>query len=388
VADADQQLARSERRTSPIELLWDLVFVFAVTQVSALLSGHLSWSGLGRAMIVLALVWWAWSAFVWAVNAQEEETPILRVILLAGMVLVFIAGLAIPRAFGPQARLFAFAYSGVRLLHLGLYADAARRGQASARAIAGFGATVLAGIALLIVGSFLGGWHRDVLWSAAVAIDYAGPGWLTRERLRGLQELAVAHFAERYALFVIICLGESIVAIGVGASGRALNAERVAAVTLGLLTIAGLWWTYFERSASLAEERIRAQANPVLAAADAYSYLHLLLVAGIIIFAVGVKLSIAHAASPLGAGPRFALCGGIVLYLLGHAAFRLRLGGAVNPERLVFAAALLVLAALGEGVAAWALVAAASAIVLALCALETARDRRRLGTRALIATGE
>jgi low temperature requirement protein LtrA len=388
VADADQQAARSERRTSPIELLWDLVFAFALTQVTTLLSAHLSWSGLGHSMIVLALVWWAWSAFVWAVNAQEEETPVLRVVLLAGMVLIFIAGLAIPRAFSSEARLFAFAYCGVRLLHLGLYADAARRGNASARAIAGFALTVAAGVVLLLVGSFLGGWHRAALWTAALAIDYAGPGWLTRDRLRGLQHVAVAHFAERYALFVIICLGESIVAIAVGASGRALTAPRVAAVAAGLLTVAGLWWTYFERAASEAEQRIRDQAEPVLAAADAYSYLHLLLVAGIIIFAVGVKLSTAHAASPLGAAARFALCGGIALYLLGHAAFRLRLGGGVNPERLAFAAALLALAALGEGVAAWALVALAGAIVLAMCALETAHERRRIDTRTLVATGE
>jgi low temperature requirement protein LtrA len=387
VADADQQPAR-ERRTSPIELLWDLVFVFAVTQVATLLSAHLSWTGLVRALIVLALVWWAWSAFVWAVNAQEEETPFVRVILLAGMVLIFIAGLAIPRAFGSEARLFAFSYSGVRLLHLGLYADAARRGNASARAIAGFSLTVAVGIVLLLVGSYLGGWRRDVLWTAALGIDYAGPGWLTRGRLRGLQHVAVAHFAERYALFIIICLGESIVEIGVGASGRALTAERVAAVAFGLLTIAGLWWTYFERSASLAEARMREQAEPVLAASDAYSYLHLLLVAGIIIFAVGVKLSVAHAAGPLGAGARYALCGGVALYLLGHAAFRLRLASGVNRERLACAAALLGLAALGAGVAAWALVAIASAVVLAMCGLETAHERRRLRARTLLAAGE
>jgi low temperature requirement protein LtrA len=278
--------------------------------------------------------------------------------------------------------------SRCRLRKTVLYADASRHGGASAHAIAGFAVAVIVGVALLLVGSFLGGWHRDALWTAALAIDYAGPGWLTRDRLRRLQRVAVAHFAERYALFVIICLGESIVAIGVGASGRALTAERVAAVALGLLTTAGLWWTYFERSASLAERRIREQKEPVLAAADAYSYLHLLIVAGIIVFAVGVKLSVAHAASPLGAGERYALCGGVALYLLAHAAFRLRLASGVNGERLAFAAALLALAALGAGVAAWALVAIAGGVVLAMCAVETAHDRRRVGTRTPIAAGE
>ena len=207
-----------ERRTSPVELLWDLVFVFAVTQVTTLLSRDLTWPGFGRAMLVLALVWWAWSAYVWAANAQQEESRVLRGVLLLGMVLIFIAGLSLPHAFDDRATLFACSYAGVRLLHLALYAHASRRGNASWAAIAGFGMTVVIGMALLIAGSFLDGTARVVLWTLAVAIDYAGPAWLTRERLRGLQQVAVAHFAERYSLFVIICLGESIVAIGLSAN--------------------------------------------------------------------------------------------------------------------------------------------------------------------------
>src|SRR5205807_714366 len=128
----------------------------------------------------------------------------------------------------------------------------------------------------------------------AAAIDYAGPGWLTRERLRGLQQVAVGHFTERYSLFIIICLGESIVAVGLGASRRPLDAELIAAVSFSLLVTIGLWWTYFDRFAATAELRLREHADPVLAASDAYSYLHLLLVAGIIIFAVGAKFAVAH----------------------------------------------------------------------------------------------
>jgi low temperature requirement protein LtrA len=371
------QETRRERRTAPIELLWDLVFVFAITQVTTLLSGDLRWHGLGRSLLVLALVWWAWSAFVWAANAEEEEDPTLRLVLLAGMVLIFITGLAIPRAFAGEATLFAGTYAGVRFLHLGLYAHASRSGHASWSAIAGFALTVTLGMALLVSGSFLDGWPRDALWAAALAIDYAGPGWLTRARLRGLQEVAVAHFAERYGLFVIICLGESVVAIGLGASGRPLSGEVVAAVGLGLLITVGMWWTYFARFASDAEQRLRHHADPVLAAADAYSYLHLLLVAGIIVFAVGVKLSIRHAGQPLGDGPRLALCGGIALYLLGHTAFRARLSGAVEVEKILCAVALLALFALGAALPAWAVLLCAAALVAALCAVESARERRR-----------
>ena len=199
------------------------------------------------------------------------------------------------------------------MLHLALYAHASRRGNASWSAIAGFATTVAIGMALLIAGSFLAGRPRVVLWTLAAAIDYAGPAWLTRERLRGLQQVAVAHFAERYSLFVIICLGESIVAIGLSASERRVDADLVAAVALGLLVTIGLWWTYFDRFADAAEARLRDHDDPVLAAADGYSYLHLVIVAGIIVFAVGMKVTIhdlgraaprRRRASPSAAGSR------------------------------------------------------------------------------------
>jgi low temperature requirement protein LtrA len=363
-----------ERRTTPVELLWDLVFVFAITQVTTLLSHDLSWAGLGRSLLALALVWWAWSAFVWAANAQDPDSRVLRAALLVAMVLIFIAGLALPHAFGDRGTLFAATYAGVRLLHLALYADASRRGNASWAAIAGFGTTVIVGMALLVVGSLLDGTPRVVLWAVAAAIDYAGPAWLTRERLRGLQRVAVAHFAERYSLFVIICLGESIVALGVGATGHRLDAELVAAVALGLLMTIALWWTYFDRFAAIAEGALRDHADPVLAAADGYSYLHLVLVAGIIVFAVGVKLMIGDVGDPLGDAARLALFGGLALYLLGHVAFRARMVGAVGYEKVAVAGALLVVYAVSGDWPAWVAAAAATVLLTALCVAETARQ--------------
>jgi low temperature requirement protein LtrA len=360
-----------ERRTSPVELLWDLVFVFAVTQVSTLLSRDLSWSGFGHGMLLLALVWWAWSAFVWAANAEQERSRVLRAVLLLGMVFIFVAGLALPSAFGSQATLFACSYAAVRLLHLGLYTHASRRGNASWSAISGFAVTVVAGMGLLIAGSFLEGGARVLLWTLAVAIDYAGPAWLTRERLRGLQQVAVAHFAERYGLFVIICLGESIVAIGLTADKRHIDMDLVAAVALGLIATTGLWWTYFDRFAGVAEERLRAHHDPVLAAADGYSYMHLLIVAGIIVFAVGMKDAIHVLSDPLSDGARVALCGGLAMYLVGNAAFRLRMAGEVGVAQLGGALALLCLFALGGGLSALGVTAAATVVLVALCAVET-----------------
>jgi low temperature requirement protein LtrA len=360
-----------ERRTSPVELFWDLVFVFAVTQVTTLLSRDLTWSGFGHGMLVLALMWWAWSAYVWAANAEQQESRVLRGVLLLGTVLIFIAGLSLPHAFGERATVFACSYAGVRLLHLALYAYASRRGRASWSAIAGFGTTVVIGMALLIAGSLLTEGPQVVLWTVAVAIDYAGPAWLTRERLRGLQQVAVAHFAERYSLFVIICLGESIVAIGLSANEEPMDADLIAAVTLGLLATIGLWWTYFDRFAAIAEARLRDHDDPVLAAADGYSYLHLVIVAGIIVFAVGMKSTIHELGEPLADAARLALCGGLALYLLGNVAFRLRMVGTVGYAKLAGAAALLGVFALGGGLSALWVTALATLVLATLCAVET-----------------
>jgi low temperature requirement protein LtrA len=375
-----------ERRTAPVELLWDLVFVFAVTQVTTLLSHDLTWAGFGRAMLVLALVWWAWSAFVWAANAQTGASATLRACLLVSMVSIFITGLSVPHAFGSEGTLFAVSYAVVRFLHLALYADASRKGNAKWSAITGFAFTVAIGMGLLIGGSFATGTTRIALWVAAAAIDYAGPAWLTRERLRGLQRVAVAHFAERYSLFVIICLGESIVAIGVGALGpnseRQLTGELVVAVALGLLITVAMWWTYFEGLAEAAAERLRRHDDPVLAAADAYSYLHLAIVAGIITFAVGVKiLARVPIADPLSTGARLTLCGGVALYLAGSAAFSLRLLGAVEYEKLAAAGVLLALGAVGARLPGWVVAGVVAAVLGGLCLAEAEAVRRVMSGR-------
>ena len=369
MSPASPDTTGAERRTSQVELLWDLVFVFAVTQVTTLLAGDLDWAGTGRAMLVLALVWWAWSAFVWSANAVSGPA-VLSAVLLPATVMIFLTGLAIPKAFGGEAWLFVVTYVIVRLLHLGMYAIASRAGDASWGAVLGFAFTVLAGMGLLVAGASVHGGARDALWALALAIDYAGPGWLTRKRLRGLQHVAVAHFAERYGLFVVICLGESIASLGVAASAHAGDALTVVAVALGVLVTVGMWWAYFGRSAAAGEERLRAHEDPVLAAADAYSYMHLLLVAGIIAFAAGARTLARHPHAALPSGPRLALCGGVALYLLGLAAFRRRLSGAWGVWRLGAAAALLVVFAATSTLPAWAVATIAVAVLGALCATE------------------
>jgi low temperature requirement protein LtrA len=375
VATETGQEAVAERRTSAVELLWDLVFVFAITQVTVSLAHEPTWARFGEGMLLLALVWWAWSAFVWASNAESEDSRALRGYLLLATVLIFIVGLALPQASGAEGALFAVSYALVRFLHLALYAHASRQGNASWSAIAGFGVTVAAGMLLLIIGAvFFHGWHRAVLWAAAAAIDYAGPAWLTREQLRGLQEVSVAHFAERYGSFVIICLGESIVAIGVGVgvAGRHLTPDLVVAATLALLPAVGMWWVYFDRLAERAQHRLRDHDDPVLAAADAYSYLHLVIVAGIIIFADGVRLTVHNSATaPMPTAGRLALCGGVAVYLIGLAAFRLRIAGERSLAAILVAAALMALFALGGSLPAWSIPAGISILLGVLCAFES-----------------
>jgi low temperature requirement protein LtrA len=357
----------TERRTSQVELLWDLVFVFAVTQITTLLARDLTWIGFARAMLVLAFVWWAWSAFVWAANAEDADSPALQAVLLVALVLIFVTGLAIPRSFGNEATLAVATYAGVRLLHLVLYADASRRGNASAGAIASFAVTVVIGMTLLIVGSLFAGAVRYTLWGAAVAIDYAGPGLLTRARLRGLQRVEVAHFAERYSQFVLICLGESIVATGVAASSRQLSVQLVTAVVFAVLATVAMWWIYFARFAAIAEARLRTHRDPVLAASDAYSYLHLLVVAGVIVFAAGVRLVIVDPGSAPPVGARAALCGGAAMYLAGNAAFRLRLTGSAGRDKPVAIVALAVLFAAGGGLAGLPLSVLVTLVLATVC---------------------
>src|SRR3954452_20168768 len=263
------------------------------------MSQDLAWPSVGRSLLLLALVWWAWSAFVWAANAEEEDSRLFRVVLLVALVMMFLAGVVVPSAFQGEAAAFVASYAAVRFLHLGIYVDASRRGHASRSAISGFAATVAIGMALLAIGAAVGGVGQVALWGTAAAIDYAGPAWLTRERLRGLQRVAVSHFAERYGLFIIIVLGESVVTIGTAATHREIAASLLAAFAFALTITIALWWLYFDRTAAWAEQRLREANDPVLAAADAFSYLHLLLVTGVVLLAVGEKGEVGDAAQSL-----------------------------------------------------------------------------------------
>jgi low temperature requirement protein LtrA len=364
-----------EERVTPLELFFDLVFVFAITQVTGLLSDDPTWSGLLRGLLVLAALWWSWAAYAWLTNTLDPEEGAVRLAMLGAMGAMLVAALAVPQAFGEDALLFGVAYFAVRGLHLVLYALAGRGDPDLFRAVLRLVPPATVGPALIVAAGFLDGAAQVGLWAAALAIDYLG---VLVGGMRGWR-VSPAHFAERHGLVVIIALGESIVAIGIGVSGLALELDVVTAALLGVAVAAALWWSYFDWVAIVAARRLgeaRGAARARLAR-DAYSYLHLPMVAGIVLFALGVKKTLEHVGEPLETIPALGLSCGVALYLLAHVALRLRIGGGLGRGRPTAALVLIGLTPLFLEVPAFAAVAIVAVVCAALIAYEALRYREQ-----------
>ena len=324
-----------EERVTALELFFDLIFVFALTQVTGRISASPTWEGLAQGVLVLGMLWWAWAAYAWLTNTLDPEDGTVRLAMFGAMGAMFIASLAVPHVFEDDALLFAFAYALVRLAHLGLYVLAGRGDRDLLGAIGRLAVGSSAGITLLFVAAAFDGTLQLALWAVALVADLLGAyirggrGWT----------LSAGHFAERHALVVIIALGESIVALGVGAEQAELDLGVLAAALLGLAVAATLWWAYFDVVAIVAERKLKETTGKaqLTMARDSYSYLHLPMVAGIVLFAVGVKKTLAHVGDPLELVPAVALSGGVALYLLAHIFFRLRNVRSLNRQRLVVA---------------------------------------------------
>ena len=368
-----------EERVTPLELFFDLIFVFAITQVTGLIVADPTWAGLGKGLVVLAVLWWSWTAYAWLTNTINPEEGEVRLVMFAAMGAMLIASLAVPDVFGDDALLFACAYAFVRMAHLVLYTVAGWGDRDLLGAVARLAVGTVIGVGLLFVAAALDGPAQLIVWVAALVIDLlgayigGGKGW----------RLAPGHFAERHALIVIIALGESIVALGLGAS-HTLDRGVIVAALLGLAIAAALWWLYFDVVAIVAERKLReATGNAQLSMArDSYSYLHLPMVAGIILFAVGAKKTLGDVGEPLKLVPAVALCGGTALYLVAHILFRLRNVRSLNRQRIVAAALLLALLPLAVELPALATLALVAALCVGLIAYEAirfadARDRVR-----------
>jgi low temperature requirement protein LtrA len=325
--------AEREQRVTPLELFFDLVVVFAITQVTGFLYRDPTWGGLLRGLLILGALWWAWGAYAWLTNTLDPEEGAVRLAVFAAIAAMLVVSLAVPGAFGADAVTFGVAYLVVRALHLVLYAIAGRGDHDLFRAVLRIVPTATFAPALLVIAGFLDGPEQLALWGAALAIDYLGPlvggmrGW----------RISPAHFVERFGLIIIIALGESIVAIGLGAAGLPLDAGVTSAALLGLTVVACLWWSYFDwvifvAQAALAEATGAARAA---LARDAYSYLHLPMVAGIVLFAFGLETTLHDVNDSLPIVPAIGLCGGIALYMVAHVALRLRIGAGLGRGRPV-----------------------------------------------------
>jgi low temperature requirement protein LtrA len=352
-----------EHQVTPLELFFDLVFVFAITQVTSLLADDPTWNGVFRGALVLGALWWAWTAYAWLTSTMDVDEGGVRLAMLASMGAMLVVALAVPGAFGDDAVLFGAAYLLVRLLHLVLYAIVGRDDPDLLGAVLRLAPTATFGASLLVLAGFLEGDARIAVWVVALAIDYLGPAVIGAGRG---WKIAPEHFAERHGLIVLIALGESIIAIGVGA-GFELTAGVIVAAVLGIAVVSALWWLYFDVAAILARSRlVRADGTEqARLARDSYSYLHLPMVVGIVLFALGLKTTLDHPGEGLDAVPAVALCGGTALYLLAHVAFLLRTTRRLFRRRTIGAIALLALVP-----AAFAIPAlAALGLVSAVCSL-------------------
>jgi low temperature requirement protein LtrA len=377
-----------EARVTPIELFFDLVFVFSLTQVTALMGHHVTGHAILRGLLVLALLWWCWVGYAWLANVVQAEEGLGRAAMFSAMAAMFVMALAVPEAFddlpggldGPVV--VAGAYLAVRLLHLAMFWLAARtehdRGLRAQLLL--FMPSLFGSTAILLVASQLEGTKQTLAWVGAILVDYVGvmlagaSGW----RLR-----SASHFAERHGLIVIVALGESIVAIGVGVAHVPISWPIIVGAVLGLAVAASVWWAYFDVVSIVAERvlrRLQGEERTRLAR-DAYSYLHLPMVAGIALLALGIEQVLAQVghtsdgelSRSLPAVPLGALYGGVVLFLVAHAAFKYRTWRHVAVRRLVVAALLLVLIPAAMEVPALVALGLLATVLVVMIATESVR---------------
>jgi low temperature requirement protein LtrA len=362
---------REEERVTALELFFDLVFVLALTQCTALMAADPTWAGLGRGLLVLAVLWWSWVGYAWLTSVVDPEEGAVRIAIFVAMAAFLIAALSVPNAFGDDAFVFACAYAIVRSAQIWLFTIASREEPELRRSVTGLAWSTAIGVALLVCASFTDGLLQAAIWALALVLDLGGPylfgssGW----------QLTPGHFAERHGLIVIIALGESIVAIGVGANA-VVDVGVVAASVLGIAIAAALWWLYFDVVVWLAERSLTEAApgreqNEL--ARDAYSYLHFPMVAGIVLLALGLKKTLEHVGDPLDPVPAAALVGGVVVYLVAHVGFRWRLAHRVSRQRLVAAVLTVALYPLAVELPALVTLGLVGALLCALIAYEALR---------------
>ena len=370
-----ERVVGESHSVTPLELFFDLVFVFALTQVTTLLADDLTWVGMLRGFAVLAVVWWAWVGYSWLTNSIRIDDDIAsRLVIMVAMAAMLVAGLAAPAAFGEYAIVFGVAYFVVRILHVLLYAVTTRSDPEVFGAVLRLAPGMLTGATLILIAGFVPpGPVRAALWAVAIIVDFAAPllagpsGW----------KIDAGHFAERHGLIIIIALGESLIALGVSASGEDLTAGVITAAALGVVVVSAMWWLYFDVVAVAAEHMLASLTGRTQAAMarDSYSYIHLFMIFGIVLVALGLKKTLLDIEAPLKSVVSVALFGGMALYLLAHIAFRIRNMGTLNVQRLVVAVVLLALIPVGMRLPSLTSLVILTVLLVGLVAYEAVRFR-------------
>jgi low temperature requirement protein LtrA len=361
-----------ETRVSPLELFFDLVFVFAFTQITGTLTAGHTAAGVGRALLIFAVLWWSWGAYAWLTNAVDTSATGPRLVILLAAASMLVTALAVPTAWEDGGVAFALGHLVVMALHGALYVLAGENPEATRAAILRLVPTNLGAALVLVAAGLADGTARGVLWVVAVAVTYAGP------YVSGVAGFTVhpGHLAERHGLIVIIALGESVVAIGAGGDDITVDWALAGSALIVMGLIVGLWWAYFDREAAADEAALVAAEGVDRArlARDVYSYLHIPLVLGVVFAAVGIHEALVHPGEPL--DPVFAatFAGGVVLYLGGLAAIRLRRGSRPGAPCLVALAVAAVMVPVGGQIDALATAAILAASVLGVAFAEKPRS--------------
>ncbi len=354
-------------RVSTLELFFDLVFVFTITQLSTLLVRETSWQGVIQVVFMLGVIWWMYDGYAWLTNAVPPDRASRRFFLLAAMAAYLVLALAIPEAFKGSGLTFGLAYLAIVLVHSGLYASSSS--ESITRAIFGLAPFNLVSALLILAGGIVGGTAQYLLWGAGFVLEWLTPRLIDNSGFL----IAPSHFVERHELVVIIALGESVVAVGIGAGELPIDLALAGMAVLGLLLSACLWWTYFgSDDLERAEEALTAapDARRQQMAVDAFGYWHLPILLGVIAMASTLRHAIGHSGEELSTEQALLLACGVAVFLAGDVFFRRALGIARRPVAPGGRALALATIPLGTGVSAVAQLGAIVALFAAALAAE------------------
>jgi len=369
-------------RVGFVELFFDLVFVFAVTQISHTLLAHLSWVGALQAAILLGAVWWSWIDTSWITNWLDPDRPPVRLMLFGLMAAGLVMSTTLPGAFAGKGLPFALAFAAMQVGRSLFTLWAVRREEKMRRNFQRISIWALAGAGLWIAGGIADGQLRLILWSIAVVAEFTAPAvyfWtpgLGRSHTADW-EVQGEHLAERVGLFIIICLGESLLVTGAAFAGLQWTTPTVAAAGVAFIGAIAMWWIYFSEAHEAASDVIAGSSDSGRLARSAFTYAPIPVVAGIIVTAVGDELSLSHPMGHLTAGMAAVLIGGPLLFLIGAQAFKLAAFGTWSPSRLTGVAVLGLLAFAVPWATPLMLAAAGTVVLVGVAAWETAAARGR-----------